>query len=113
MVTSNTYKRNDTGPPVSIVCLDGDSPIDLTNATSARFLMGQVNAAGVSTIKVQGTAAIATDKTTGTVTYNWVVGDLDTVGTYSAEVEITWTTGKKQTFPAANYLTILVVADIG
>lgn len=112
MATSKTYKRNDTGPPITIVCLDGVNPQNLTGATTAKFLMGTINAQGVSTIKVNGTMTFDADRTTGKVSYDWGNTDLDTVGEYKAEVEITWANGDKQTFPGDGYLTIIVVGDL-
>lgn len=113
MATTKTYKRNDTGPPITIACLDGNTPQDLTGATSAKFIMGSVNAQGVATQKVTAAMTFAADRTTGRVTYTWGPTDLDTTGEYKAEVEITWANGQKQTFPSDSYLGITVVADVG
>ena len=113
MATSKTYKRNDTGPPITIQCLDGTNPQNLTTATSAKFLMGTIDAGGVSTQKVSQAMTFDSDRTTGKVTYDWQTGDLDTPGDYKAEVEITWSGGDIQTFPSEGYLTITVVADVG
>lgn len=113
MATDKTYKRNDTGPPITITCLDGANPQNLTGATSAKFIMGTINAAGVATIKTQGAMTFDADRTTGRVTYDWGATDLDTIGEYKAEVEITWANGDKQTFPGDSYLTIKVVGDLG
>lgn len=112
MASEKTYKRGDTGPPAVVTCLDGENPVDLTFATSVKFLMGTVAANGNATPKVNATASFATDRTSGNVIYNWVAADLNTAGTYQAEVEVTWSNGQKQTFPANGYLTINVVADI-
>lgn len=113
MATSKTFKRNDTGPPITIICLDGSNPQDLTGASSAKFIMGTVDSAGVAQIKCQGSMTFDADRTTGKVSYDWAPTDLDTIGTYKAEVEITWSNGDKQTFPGDAYLTIVVVADVG
>ena len=113
MATEKVYKRNDTGPPITIVCLDGTVPQNLTGATAARFLMGTISAQGNATIKVDGTMTFDADRTTGKVTYDWGLTDLDTVGEYKAEVEITWGNGDKQTFPGDSYLIIKVVGDLG
>lgn len=113
MATSKTYKRNDTGPPITIQCLDGNLPQNLTGATSAKFLMGTIDANGVSTITVQGAMTFDADRTTGKVTYTWGATDLAVTGEYKAEVEITWSNGQRQTFPSEGYLTIAVVSDVG
>lgn len=113
MATSKTYKRNDTGPPITITCLDGANPQNLTAATTAKFIMGTINAQGVASIKCQGTMTFDADRSTGRVTYDWGNTDLDTIGDYKAEVEITWSNGDKQTFPGNGYLDIKVVGDLG
>lgn len=113
MATTKTFKRNDTGPPITIVCLDGANPQNLTDAASAKFLMGTINAQGVASVKAQGAMTFDADRSTGKVTYDWQAADLDTVAEYKAEVEITWANGDKQTFPGTGYLTIIVVADVG
>lgn len=113
MATTKTYKRNDTGPPITIVCLDGNTAQNLTTATAAKFLMGTVNAQGVATVKVQGAMTFDADRSTGKVTYDWGATDLDTTGEYKAEVEITYANGDKQTFPSDSYLTITITADVG
>lgn len=112
-VTEKTYKRGDTGPPITITCLDGTVAKDLTGATSAKFIMGTINAAGNSTAKVNAPAAFDADRTTGKVTYTWAAADLDTAGAYVAEVEVTFSNGQKQTYPSNGYLTITVMADVG
>lgn len=113
MATKKTYKRNDTGPPITITCLDGSNPKDLTSATSAKFLMGTITANGVSTTKTTGTMTFDADRTTGKVTYAWLATDLDTPGDYKVEVEVTFANGEKQTYPSDSYLTVSVIADIG
>lgn len=113
MAISQAFKRNDTGPPIVITCLDGDVPMNLTGAVSARFLMGTISATGVNFTKVAGACTFNSDRSTGKVTYDWADNDLNTAGEYKAEVEVTWASGDIQTFPADGYLTILVVADVG
>jgi hypothetical protein len=111
-ITKN-YKRNDTGPPITITCFDGTNPKDLTGASSAKFLMGTITSEGVSTIKAQGAMVFDADRTTGKVTYTWGATDLNTPGEFKVEVEITFANGTKQTFPSGGYLTVTVMADVG
>jgi len=87
--------------------------MNLTNATSAKFLMGTIDAAGVSAVKVNQPMSFDADRSTGKVSYAWAPTDLDTAATYKAEVQVTWNTGKKQTFPSDSYLEVNVIADVG
>lgn len=113
MATEKYLKRNDTAPPISITCLEAALPKNLTGAASARLKMGTIDAAGVSTTKVDGAMTFDADRATGKVYYTWAVGDLDTAGDFKTEVEITWGDGTKQTFPEDGYLIIHVIADVG
>lgn len=102
-------KRGDTQPAVQITCLGGDGQaVDLTGA-SARFLM---KAEGASAPKVDRTADVH-DAAAGLVWYAWQQGDTDTAGQFQAEVEITFGDGTKETFPAGDYIPILILADLG
>lgn len=108
-----SYKQNDTTPPYVValkdVISDVETTVDLTLASSAKFLMRQ---AGGSTVKVNATATIS-DAANGEVTYTWGTADLDTAGNYDAEVQITWASGKVETFPNSTYNRIRVLDDIG
>jgi hypothetical protein len=104
-------KRGDLTPTFRAQCLDDTTPVDLAPATSVKFIMRIRNN---PTPKV---TAVATkeDQTTarGWVHYTWVPGDTDTVGDYRAEIEVTWSDGKLQTFPAGTYATVSVLSDLG
>lgn len=107
-----SYKQNDTTPPYIValksVTDDVEATVDLTLATSAKFLMREAGGA----VKVNGTATIS-DAANGEVTYTWGTADLDTAGVYDAEVQVTWTGGAIETFPNGGYNRIRVVDDIG
>jgi hypothetical protein len=83
-------------------------PVDLTDATSVRFLM---STASGTTAKVDAPAAFV-DRTGGIVEYAWQAGDTDTVGDYSIEFEVMWGT-EPQTFPSNGYFTARINADLG
>ncbi len=82
---------------------DGNA-VDLTNAT-VKFKMRKY---GATTLKVNGTCTI-TDATNGKCKYTVQDGDLDTVGTYQAELEITYSDGKIIT---ATLEDIKVISDL-
>lgn len=94
--------RDDFGEPT-------EAPVDLTTATSAKFNMRD---ADTGTVKVSAATATISDAVGGEVTYQWGATDTDTVATYQAEIEITWSDGKKQTFPNDDYFVVIVYDDI-
>lgn len=101
-------KRNDTAPAFLATLRDGaGAAVDLTGAT-ARFVMRDSEGA----TKVSAAATI-TAPAAGRVQYSWVAGDTDTVGTYAAEVEITFADATVQTFPSQGYQAVVVWEDLG
>ena len=102
-------KQNDLLPVITATLKDGDkNPVDLSTATSVKFLMRKV---GASAAKVNAAAAI-TDAVGGDVTYSWVGTDTDTTGDYQAEWEVNWGT-KTETFPNDGWLRVKILDDIG
>lgn len=94
---------------MSVTLTEGGEAIDLTTASSVKFIMVPVSS---STPKVNAAATFASDRTTGGVSYSWGATDTDTVGLYKAEWEVTWADATKQTFPSDDYLYVVVVADL-
>ena len=84
------------------------SPINLTGL-SVRFI---VRGESASVAKVAAAATIV-NAVAGQVSYSWAVGDLDTVGVYLCEWEITYSGDRTLTVPSAGHDTIGVVADLG
>lgn len=105
-------KQNDLEPSFEVQLLDGTTPVDLTSAVDVLFLMKSRKTG----IKATGTMVVA-DQTVadnrGIVRYDWQTGDTDTVGSFNAEVQVTWPTGRPQTFPANQYVLIDVQRDLG
>lgn len=83
-------------------------PVDLTDATSVRFLM---STGAPTAAKVDAEAAFI-DRTAGIVEYAWETGDTDTSGDFSIEFEVLWGT-EPQTFPSQGYFTCRINADLG
>ena len=108
-----TYKRGDTWPPLRLALredVDGtESPVDLTNADSMRFLAESDD--GLTTI--DKTATVDGTATDGKVMVDWEVGDLDVVKEFNCEIEVTWNVGDIETFPNDSYFTLSVVQDLG
>ena len=103
MAADFTIKANDRLPSIQATL-----SADLTTATSVKFIMKTITG---NTIKVNTTATIVTPAS-GIVRYDWAAVDTATPGSYQAEWEVTWTGGKKQTFPTLTYHTVDVLADL-
>lgn len=102
-------KKNDRLPSLEVICKDASGvAVDLTAATSAKFIMKN-NTGGA--VKVNTTAVISSAGS-GLVRYDWLAIDTDTAGTFSGEFEITFPTAKPLTFPNGEYITITIFADV-
>lgn len=105
-------KQHDLEPSLLIKLLDGTTAVDLTNAVSVQFLMR--DAAGA--LKVNGFMTILNQSITanvGLVSYPWVLGDTDTTGTYTCEIQVNWLGSRPQTFPVNKYFNVVVRPDLG
>lgn len=111
-------KRGDRRPLFVVVLKDDfgqvtESIVDLTTATSAVFNM---RATQGGTVKVSRGTATITNPSGGEVTYTWGTADTNTAGDFEAEVEITWSDGKPETFPGGpsggTYWAITITDDI-
>ena len=103
-----TLKAHDRLPSIQAVLSSGGTPVDLTGATGVTFIM---KAAQGNTVKVNSAAVIVTP-TGGVVRYDWLAVDTDTPGSYLAEWQVTWTGGKKQTFPTLTFHSVDILADL-
>lgn len=103
-----TIKAHDRLPVIQAVLGTGGAEVNLTGATSVKFIMKPVSG---STVKVNSAATIV-DPVAGLVQYDWLAIDTDTPGEYLAEWEVTWSGGKKQTFPTLSYHSVNVNADL-
>ena len=106
-MTTIYVKQNDTKPDVLATALDyNDDAIPLNGAT-IKFFMNRLD----GTNKVDGTASIVVAED-GTMNYVWQTGDLDTVGKYNAEFQITFPDTTILTAPSKGYITIIVVTEL-
>jgi len=101
-------KRNDTSPSLSVTLKDSaGTAVDLSGAT-VRFHMKVPNA---SSAKVDAAATVDSDPTTGVVQYDWQSGDTDTVGTYYAELEVTYGDASVESFPNNGNFVVIIKPD--
>lgn len=102
-------KQNDTAPAIRATLQDGDgNAVDLTDAT-VRFHMKAIDA---STVKVDDIVSIVSPATSGVVQYNWIADDTDTVGSFHAEFEVTYSDTSIETFPNNGYIRVEITDDI-
>lgn len=102
-------KQNDTSPSIRATLKDGDgSVINLTDCT-VRFHMRSIG--GTST-KIDASASIVSPSASGVVQYDWVPADTDTVGSYQAELEVTYGDLSVETFPNNGYIRVEITDDI-
>jgi hypothetical protein len=99
-------KRGDTSPVLEFV-LD-----PLTNLTGATVVFN-MRLPGAASAKVSRKAVqVVSPATDGKVRYVWAAEDTDTVGTYSAEFEVTYQDGSVETFPNADDITVHIRQDL-
>ena len=108
MTETYNIKRGDTTPLYEAQLKAGDgSVVDLNLVASARLL---IEAFGGSNFE----GAMALDAGQQIVSYDWQPGETDVAGgNYKVEIEVTYTSGKIQTFPARGHAFITVTEDIG
>lgn len=90
-----SMKQNDTYPAMTLTLSDTDGPIDLTDATSVRLILK-----GARTATVVTGMCTTENANHGQAEYAFGSTDTQTPDTYSAEAEIAWSSGGKQTVPS-------------
>jgi len=100
-------KTGDT-TPISVNCRDKFGFVDLTDAT---VVFNMKTPAGV--VKVARGACNVLSPTVGYVQYAFELVDVDTVGNYRGEFEVTFDSGKITTFPSGDYIPIKILVDLG
>jgi hypothetical protein len=100
-----TIKANDRLPSIQATL-----SADLSAAgTTCKFIM---KTATGNTIKVNAAAVIVSTGATSVVRYDWLAVDTAVPGSYLGEWEVTFSGGKKQTFPTLTFHSIEVLADL-
>lgn len=103
------YKKGDRLPLLDVILENTDeSEVNLTGCT-VKFIMKLL---GGTTAKVDAAATVMS-AADGEVRYSWGATDLDTVGIYRGEFEVTDSGGLKRTFPSTGYVAIVVSDDLG
>jgi hypothetical protein len=96
--------RGDLEPDLVVTCYDGETPVNLTGASSIRVIGARLNGTLLFSRPVTGTAQ-------GVVTMPWQVTDTATEGEIVIEVEVTWPGARPQTFRPGERVSIR--ADLG
>src|SRR3954470_4987090 len=102
-----SIKAHDRLPSISATLSTAGSPVSLTGATVS-FIMRPA-AGGPPKVNAAATVDSAPG---GTVHYDWLLVDTSTVGLYYGEWQVTFSSGKQQTFPTIGYHTIEVIQDL-
>lgn len=101
-------KQGDLYPLMRAALLDNTgAPINLTTVTGVTFKMRSVAS---EVLKVSAAAAVIS-AAGGVVEYTWVLGDTDTVGTYSFEWLLNYG-AEQETVPNNGYGTLVIGARL-
>ena len=100
-------KTGDTTPITSYL-KDADGYVSLSGA-SVVFIMTEPD----GTVKISRGACTILDEDTGYVKYPFVVGDVDTAGSYRGEFEVTFADTVITSFPNDEYIPIKILDDLG
>ena len=103
------YKQGDLEPKfiVTLLQADGVTPIDLTSASSVKFIAQPVGAGAI----INRSMAFE-NRAAGQVSWSPTATDTDTVGAYNFEVQITWSAGRWQTVPNDSFGSMIVSQDL-
>lgn len=109
MGSSDAYitKTGDT-TPIVVYLVDRDGFVNLASAT----VVFNMRTPG-GTLKVDRGSCTILDEDKGQVKYDFTLADVDTVGTYRGEFEVTFASGQVTTFPNEEYIPIKVISDLG
>jgi len=116
-----TFTSNSTGATSNVAISSPDSIADaelglvaaygVGEAAATTTAVGHVEGADVNILKIDRTAIVEDPATDGTVTFEWVTGDTDKLGTFVMEFEVITPQGKKFTAPINDSFDVEIVAD--
>ena len=103
-------KQNDRRPSMVVHLKNYDgTELDLSSANGITFTMTKE---GEQTPTINKASITIVDATKGQVKYDWSSGQTSEVGTYKGELEVTWTSGVTQTFPADDYIKVIINKEL-
>lgn len=104
-------KQGDTSPSIAYTLYhpDGETKVNVTGAT-VKFILA--TEATLGTPKVKADAAIV-DAVNGEVRYDWSDGDTDAHGEFVAEWEVTFQSGKVETYPNRGFIPVFIPQAAG
>lgn len=98
-MTDYTRVENDTGPPIRDQLQTDGSPDDITGADVTFTLWEPRNG---TLIEKDNSGVVIRDSTTGKVSYEFASGDLDQIGVFYYEWEVTFVDGEVVTYRDKN-----------
>jgi hypothetical protein len=102
-------KRHAGRPHIRVLVKNSDrTPFDFTGATRVNFLMYDRD--GLE--KVNAAGGVESPLTSGYLRYEWQDGDTDTAGEFTAEFEVSYSTGNPLVIPLDSVLGIFISEDL-
>ena len=102
-------KQNDTTPKLESFLQDDKSrPVNLTGAT----VVFHLRLASDLSAKITSGSVTTESATKGHVSYDWSASDTDTSGIYQGEFQVTFVSGKVESFPNDDYIKVIITDDV-
>lgn len=104
-----SIKRGDTSPSLKTFLRNPDGEKeDLNSIQSLKFKMQDPSTEEV----IVNSSANVMNADEGKVSYSWTSSDTAEAGHFIGEFEVTWSTGKTETFPNTEYIDIYINEDL-
>ena len=100
-------KRNDTSPIFRVILKDGADAVVVVTGATVRFHMFDE----AKVLKVDA-AAVINAGSAGDVQYEWIAADTDTAGFFDSEFEVTFSSGRIETFPNYSFQRVHIYEDL-
>ncbi len=112
IVVGFVIRQGDLLPAFEAVLRDRNGPVDLTGAV-VRFHARDVVRRSLA---IDAVARVAPDQAgadRGRVFYDWAPTDTRSPGEFDAELEVTFLSGRIQTFPNDGYVRVRITPELG